>query len=197
VGERGVLPLTVGRHRPRPGTSIPLGAFTTLLTFALSAPMAARAEEAPSLLVDKGACPFECCTYGRWKTKRAVSLVATPEDESAPVGSLAPGTEVRALTGEVHTSAGLVLVRLAHGTLHPGDEILVYTYLGEGHFKVWHRSGFFDLALGVGPTQLSEAHWFSVVREPKSRWWVQVEAPGGPSGWTQEPEAFSGKDACS
>jgi len=181
---------------PRKGIAIH-GVVTAALMLALACSCSGITARPPERFVDKGACPFECCTYGDWRARRAVSLVAEPRAGSAPVGTIARGAKVRAITGEVQTSAGKLIVREAHGPFEVGDEVWVYTYLGEGYFKIWHRGVFSQADLEVGAGQLSEAGWFAVEREPVSDWWVQIEVSAGLSGWTQEVDAFSGQDSCS
>jgi hypothetical protein len=40
----------------------------------------------PRVYIDKGACPFEGCTYRTWKTKRTTVAYARPDRRSEIVG---------------------------------------------------------------------------------------------------------------
>jgi hypothetical protein len=48
----------------------------------------------PSVYVSKGACPFECCRYGRWTSNRAVTLLDHPGGH--PVANVQEGAQVLA-----------------------------------------------------------------------------------------------------
>ncbi|HYA14842.1 MAG TPA: hypothetical protein VEF33_10935 [Syntrophales bacterium] len=112
------------------------------------------------------------------------------------IGSAQKGTTVKALTGEVHTKPGKFIVTRDVTTFRRGDIIWVYTYLGEGAFKIWHRGKFVEYEidfnyLNPGPDGLG---YFDIM--PKSVWWVKIRTPAGLEGWTNQPENFSNKDAC-
>ena len=93
----------------------------------------------PAVYVDKGACPFECCTYRRWKTDKTTVAYATPDKNAKTVGKFVAGSSVVAITGEVRTVPGKYLITKAHGKYKPGDVLWVYTPLGEGFYKVWFK----------------------------------------------------------
>src|SRR3954466_4676007 len=80
----------------------------------------------PAVYVDKGACPFECCTYRRWKTDKTTVAYATPDKKAKAVGKFVAGTNVVAITGEVRTVPGKYLITKAHGKYRPGDVLWVY-----------------------------------------------------------------------
>ncbi len=103
----------------------------------LSARNASSLEAPKGKYIDKGACPFECCRYGPWKGRKTTTAYASPDASSDLVGEYQSGTKVTALTGEVHTVPGRFIVKKAHARYKPGDVILVLTYLGEAHFKIW------------------------------------------------------------
>src|SRR5207253_7980679 len=91
----------------------------------------------PAFYVDKGACPFECCVYRKWKTLKTTSAFALPNARSKSVGKFAAGSNVVAVTGEVHSVPGRFVVRKRHGKYNPVDILWTYTYLGEGIVKIW------------------------------------------------------------
>ena len=90
----------------------------------------------PAIYLDKGACPFECCTYRRWTTRKTTIAYAQPNKRSNQIGKFEAGSRVVALTGEVRTIPSRFIVQKAHGNYQPGDVLWVYTPLGEGFYKV-------------------------------------------------------------
>lgn len=53
----------------------------------------------PSQFIDKGACPFECCTYGNWIAKSDIDIVNIIGD-TKPSERVLAGEKIKALTGE-------------------------------------------------------------------------------------------------
>ncbi len=160
--------------------------------------------EAPAILVDQGACPFECCQYGRWITTRATPVYAAPDKSAKQVSNLAAGTVVAALTGQVRTVGQRFVVHRQHEKYQPGDTLMVYTYLGEGYFKVWYKGRFFDEDLdfspsgGTGGERCTDTAycWGTLAHELKSAWWVQIRLADGSLGWVDGFSNFDGQDAC-
>jgi len=105
----------------------------------------------PEVYVDKGACPFECCAYGKWKTEKETILYSMPDKKTERVGKCVTGSPVIAETGEVHTVAGRFLVKKAWKKYKPGDILWIYTYTGEGIFKVWDDGRFVEMQLDFSP----------------------------------------------
>ena len=60
-----------------------------------------------------------------------------------------------------------------------------------------HGGEFVNQDLGFGPRDLHPDGWGHFVSEPVSVWWVYLTIPTGLSGWTNHPENFTNKDACS
>jgi hypothetical protein len=75
-----------------------------LAAFAVCAGIARSAEDQkpPAVYIDKGACPFECCTYREWVARTDVKLLDVPNGK-AVVGQIKKGEKVLALTGEVRS----------------------------------------------------------------------------------------------
>jgi hypothetical protein len=94
----------------------------------------------PAVYIDKGACPFECCTYREWRTEQSTVAYARPDKRSSRIGRFKAGTAVVALTGEVRSTPGRFTVRKPHGQYKPGDVLWVYTPLGEGAYKVGSKA---------------------------------------------------------
>ena len=56
---------------------------------------AAAQEQARKVFVDEGACPFECCGYGRWTTTENVRAFDSPDAKRA-THEIPAGTTVTA-----------------------------------------------------------------------------------------------------
>jgi hypothetical protein len=158
----------------------------------------------PAIFVDKGACPFECCTYRKWKTEKTTVAYARPDVRSQKIGKFLKGTNVNALTGEVRTAATRFTVTKEHEKYKPGDVLWVYTYLGEGFSKIWFKGKIYEEDLAFSPyggssgklCETSPECWGRLDKELKMTWWVKIRSPKGWTGWTNQPENFSGADQC-
>jgi len=143
-------------------------------------------QKPPNISIDKGACPFECCTYREWVTRSDVTLFDSPNGKRV-VGRVKKGQKVLALTGEVHS---VPLRMIAHydfpdGGVKKGDTVYLLHYVGEGYWKAWHDGKLFDTA--DFPDKGSR---------PKSTWWVKLKTSAGVIGWTVEHGNFENQDAC-
>jgi hypothetical protein len=176
------------------------------LLFILLAPVRAvfSQKAPPQFFNDRGACPFECCTYRRWKTVRTTVLYERPDVRSRQVGRALAGSRVRAVTGEVHTVPSRFVVKKKHEQYQPGDILWVYTYQGEGYFKVWFKGRMYQEELIFSPyggssgrrCEESEQCWGELDKPLNSVWWIKIKLADGRTGWTKEAEHFSGSDAC-
>ena len=129
-----------------------------------------------------GVCPGEGCQYGRWKARKEIVVYDTWKPARRRIVHLSPGDSVVALTGGVITyKPGVMRVAQddpAHG-LKAGDEILTYTYLGEGFSTVWFHGRFyhdFDTTAARG-------------EEGEKTWWVKVKLNSGRIGWVNMSQA--------
>ncbi len=155
-----------------------------------------RLEKPPEVYVDRGGCPGECCTYGTWRAERAVILHEAARERSKIIGRVDAGSEVLAETGEVHTRAGKFVVRRESPPYRVGDTIWLYTYVGEGFYKVWRAGEMVEQEISVMPDQTSPNDWGYYARAPHSVWWIRVKVKGGAVGWTNAPDNFSGTHSC-
>ena len=136
-----------------------------------------------------GICPGEGCQYGRWKARIETIAFDTWKPGRRTIAHLSPGDSVVALTGGVITyKPGVLRIPQddpAHG-LKAGDEILTYTYLGEGFFTVWFHGRLyheFDTTAAHGEAG-------------QKTWWAKVKLDSGRIGWVNMSHAdFDG--ACS
>lgn len=140
----------------------------------------------PNIHIDKGACPFECCTYREWVARADMTLLDIPDGKKV-VGQIKKGENVLALTGEIHS----VPLRILSPNNYPdarvkvGDTIYLLHYVGEGYWKVWHEGRLIEIdnLPSKGP-------------KPKSTWWVELKTSSGIIGWTVEHRSFDNQDAC-
>lgn len=158
----------------------------------------------PTVFVDEGACPFECCTYREWKTEKTTTAYARPDRRSKQVGHFIAGTQVVALTGQVRTVAGRFIVKKPHEKFKRGDVICLYTYLGEGVFKIWFRGKISEENIGFSPyggsmgkrCEVENLCWGELEKELRMTWWIKIRSADGWIGWTNLGENFSGADEC-
>jgi hypothetical protein len=168
------------------------------LIFAISLLSATNvfADEHPKYYIDKGACPFECCTYREWSVDKTTEIHKEPKVSSPILGTAKKGTKALAQTGEVHTKPGKLIVRKKANTFRKGDVLWVYTYLGEGYFKIWYRGKFIEDQIDFNIRNPSVDDWGYFEILPDSKWWVRIRTNSGLEGWTNEPGNFSNQDAC-
>ena len=144
--------------------------------------------------VDKGACPFECCTYREWTVDRTTAVRSAMRDGSSIAFRLKKGERVRGLTGTVITSQpGEVRVlkrtKIGRFTAQPGDTLYLLTYVGEGFHRVWYKGR-------ITEEETYDRKFFRELRKPKAVWWVKVRNSKGQIGWSREPDNFGNKDQC-
>ena len=164
----------------------------------------AAVERAPKALLDRGACPFECCRYGQWTATRRVPLLAAAREGGRRVGWIAPGSRVQALDGFVRTIGQPFRVHRAHAGYRPGETLMVYTYQGEGSFRIWRAGRWQDEDLGFSPyggtggTRCADDArcWGTLAAPLRSDWWVRVRLPDARVGWVRGNAGFAGQDAC-
>ena len=177
--------------------------FASTVLLAAVAFGAAAQQHAPRVLVDSGACPFECCRYGRWTSTGTTPAFTSPAATHA-ARTIPAGSTVTAITGYVRTVGRPFVVSRRHGSYKPGDKLMVYTYYGEGEFAVWHRGRRFTEDLGFSPYGGAGGKrctdrtycWGTLSRDLSADWWVQVRLDDGKIYWIHDPHAFEGQDAC-
>ena len=176
----------------------------TLIAMLVPFPTLSFQTKAPTYFVDKGACPFECCAYGKWKTAVTTVAYARPDKRSKRIGKLKAGSKVTALTGQVQTTPSRFVVKKPHERYKPGDVIWVYTYLGEGLFKVWFNGKMYEENLEFSPyggsmgkrCEVDNLCWGELDKDLQMTWWIKIKSPDGWIGWTNQGEHFSGADLC-
>ncbi|MBP6003532.1 MAG: hypothetical protein KA746_08885 [Pyrinomonadaceae bacterium] len=144
--------------------------------------------------VDKGACPFECCTYREWTVDKPTVVRAAMRDGSSIAFRLKKGERVKGVTGVVVTSRpGEVRVlkrtKIGRFTANKGDTLYLLTYIGEGFHKVWFKGK-------ISEEETYDPAKFREIRQPVSEWWVKIRNSRGQTGWSREPDNFGNKDQC-
>src|SRR5262249_41668321 len=90
--------------------------------------------------LDRNACPFEGCKFGKWTVREPVRIYSTWKTERKPLLTLSKGQAVTALTG-IHItfepSEIRVTAPIPQYGLKPGDTVFGYMTLGEGFFNAW------------------------------------------------------------
>ena len=161
--------------------------------------LTAGARPADDVFIDKGACPGEGCIYGeRWIARQVVELHSAPESSARPAGAVRPGEAVQTITGEVHTIPGLFVVKRSGDEFTPGDTVLVYTYLGEGWFRIRHNGELKKVDLGFSPWGGSsgdrcerDPHCSGFLeRKLQFSWWIKVRTSEGVEGWVLDANSF-------
>jgi hypothetical protein len=171
---------------------------TLAILILMAVPRLSAQRSRAHIYVDKGACSGEGCGYGRWQTTQATIAYAAPDERSRQIGYFRVGTKVAALTGSVYTVPGQFVVKKAHGKYKVSDVIRVYTYHGEGWFKVQFRGRWYREDLGFSPwgggagkrCEVTAYCWGELKTELKTTWWVRVKSAEGWIGWTNQPGHF-------
>ncbi|MDR1968432.1 MAG: hypothetical protein LBQ32_07040 [Burkholderiaceae bacterium] len=176
------------------------------LLFLVSSQAYSQSKPPPIPYIDKGACPFECCTYQKWETLKTTSAYVSPDKNSRRIGVFKIGNNVVGLTGEVRTIVpGKFVIQKAHEKYKPGDVLWIYTPLGEGFYKVWFKGRMYEEEIPYisGPYETSSPSceetpkcWGKLEKEMQVEWWVKIKSSEGWSGWTNQIENFGGMDAC-
>jgi len=144
--------------------------------------------------VDKGACPFECCTYQEWTVDKPTVITSAMRDGSPVAFRLKKGEKVTGVTGTVITTrSGIVRVlknmTLGNVRLKRGDNLFLLTYLGEGFSKIWYKGRIFD-------GDPNDQELFKDIRKPIDIWWVKVKNRRGQTGWSRQSDNFGNKNKC-
>jgi hypothetical protein len=169
----------------------------SVLTFACPAPIHAQEAPPPGVFIDRGACPFECCTYREWFAARDITLWDRPNGKRV-VAQLHKDEPVDGLTGEVHS---IPLRAKANADfpeveLKAGDVFYVIHYSGEGVWKIWHHGQVVELEVTDESVRTAAPPPESWPQSVKRTWWVRVRTRQGLEGWAVSHGNFRHQDAC-
>ena len=185
-----------------------------LCVLVAAAAQTARAQRTPPRnYEDRGACPFECCTYRDWSVTADTVLYRGRSAKSRAAFRVRKGERVRGLTGVVVTLKPGRAVVIKATTLgyeegkklrvKPGDVLYLLHYEGEGVYKIWFRGKIYEHEMPYAPGghykntpggPMSE--FIRKEGDPKTVWWVKVRNRRGQVGWTKQNENFGDMDAC-
>ena len=157
-----------------------------------------------SILERRGACPFECCTYGNWVADTVIPMYTAPRGTGQPSFRLAKGDPIKTEFGAVYvTSIGLIVVddTLTLGPadavrLAPGDTLVLLDPIGEGYWTAWRRG---EIIEQVPP--FFESWWRPrqsgrMIGRPAREWWVRGSSRGRTGWFTPDIYRVRGADAC-
>lgn len=162
-----------------------------------------RARIPAEVLVRRGACPFECCTYREWTALTPIALSARERSNAAPIDTIAVGERFLADSGNVHiTGIGLIIVedtvpvKQGRVILLPGDTLVLLDHRGEGYFNVWRDGVVLEEVEGFwGEHSRARGR---LVGNYRDEWWIHVTTREGVRGWyrTDGEVRVSGADRC-
>jgi hypothetical protein len=142
----------------------------------------------PELYISKGACPFECCTYRKWRANRTVTLMDHPGGK--PMAQVRNHEQVLAITGEVRTHPLRVTIKKKgsqNGSVPVGSTVYLLHPIGEGFWLVWYEGKTIEMDPQYeGPG-------------PQYQWWAKVKTQSGKIGWARmnaSDLAFENVDLC-
>ncbi len=157
----------------------------------------------PVPFYDWGACPFEGCTYRRWKAVSPVT-VWTGRDHHQVAFIVKQGEWIRGVTGVVITTrpgVSKILVKMTLGNkakveLAPGDLLYTLHYLGEGYDLFWFRGKTYSdqISGDPDPDPPPPGTEIQIVSRPEYVWWVKVRSAKGQVGWTDQTKRFTNMD---
>jgi len=162
----------------------------------------------PDPTVAADVCPFECCSYGSWTAREDVTVLERP-GSGAAVATIARGTAVESLTGQVHVrpiAFGVVHAKPAYQpaiTLQPGAVVFLLDPMGEGFAHVWHQGRVHEVAVSGEVQQQcpfpAEDCWGEWIEAPpgerEEAWWAQIRLSDGTLGWAPG-DRFEGSYGC-
>ncbi len=147
----------------------------------------------PRVYIDRHICPGEGGFYqGRQaQVLKPTVMYAASRARSRRLFRILPGEKVRAVDSEVHAIAGRFVVKRPHGRYQPGDVLWVYTYLGEGVFKIWYGGKMYEENLGFSPwggssgsrCEQGKECWGELEGELRMTWWLKITDKRGRQGW--------------
>lgn len=154
--------------------------------------------------LDWNACPFEGCTYRRWTAEERVNVYDSWKEGRSRIALLSKGDAVIGIAGLVITvRPGLIRMDrdLPEQNLKVGDEILTYTYRGEGFTAVWFGGRYyanFDISFAKWPdgSGCGGAHCAATYVDLGEKvWWAEVRLKSARAGWVNVNAAkFDGID---
>ena len=182
------------------------------MSLAATAASAPQYERPPMPYYDWDACPFECCTYRRWKAEAPVTLYKTRSSKGEIAFRLKKEDWVNAITGVVITyrygvSKIVKPIELGYPPkgdkpvllLQPGEVVYTLHYTGEGSDLFWYKGRVYIDQIATDkpdPDPPPPELIVQVISRPHYVWWAKVRNKDGQVGWTTETHKFGNVDAC-
>ena len=161
----------------------------------------AKTPSPPEPYVDKGVCPGEGCTYGKWTVVTETVFYKDMDGNSPILFSAGKGEIVTGLTGSVITTQlgkskatkPIVLGEKKKISLKAGDTVYILSYVGEGYYKLWFNGQIDTDQIGMMTGDESvlnkddkqvDTFGLQGLKVEKTEWWVKVKNSKGQIGWT-------------
>jgi hypothetical protein len=150
------------------------------------------------IIINKGACPFECCQYGEWIALQQMNIDFFDSPNGKSVKEIIrKGEKIDALTGEVHSFPVAATVTNTYKTdeqqgIKINDKVYILHSIGEGAVALLHNGNIKKSSLDFRYELLNK----SESKFPENTWWVKVRFKDGREGWIKEPSSFDGADRC-
>lgn len=149
----------------------------------------------PAVFIDRKICPGKGCQYtGRARAVDKIRVYRLPSLSAARSLTLPLGTMITGIDSQVHTRAGRFRVKRNHGKYRLGEILSVYTYLGEGFFKIWHRGrgrmteeglafSVWGGSTGTRCDQDPKICWGVLEKDTDMKWWLKIRTNNNRTGW--------------
>jgi hypothetical protein len=174
-----------------------LAFISTALIFSLGCNAQKAPEVSKEVYIDKEACPYEGCFYGFWRADEDFPLYEEINSDKI-IGYAKKDTNIKALTGEVHTLPDIIEFKsdfkpLADRPYKPNTQIEVLTYEGEGVFKAKYQGKMIDddfiyCAVSGDGCGKAFARTTSVIQRGERTWWIKIQLKDNTIGWAKETQ---------
>ena len=182
-------------------TSAALGRYLAipfLLFFIFASTNTAGQSRPPTIFVDRNICPGEGCQFKGHRAKIVATTTAYkgPSTTSGRLFTVPLGLMVTGIDSLVRTRPGQFRVKRPmnrpNEKYRPGEVLFVYTYLGEGVFKIWYRGKMIEENLefsvwGGSAGERCELDpvncWGILEKRTDMKWWLKVRLNDGRRGW--------------
>lgn len=165
-----------------------------------------EADKPHSYNITKDACPFECCTFGKWSVGLDTELFDSPNGTKV-VGKVSKDEKVVAVTGEVHLEPKPIRIvydiTYANSSLEKGGVAFLLDYTGEGCYNFWYKGNIYNYELYppadycLFPSVICNIEYlYPEAKRDDSVWWVKIKTKEGIVGWTDKPGNFNNTRDC-
>lgn len=155
--------------------------------------------------IARGACPFECCQYTKWRLRSTGILRAAARPDARVVDTLEVGTELTADSGFVLLDpVGIAIIGTPPPVDNPadtpkwstGDTIEILDYVGEGYRRVRWKDRIVTVEQNWSADPRDTSGGSRLLREERQFWWVHATTPRQRGWLLMNDTQVSGADAC-